>query len=265
MRSYLLGRMAPDDLPALEERFFVDSEIYEELTIVENELIDEYLRGELSPSDRESFEAHFMSAPERNEKMRFARALRKAANAESAAQAQEDSITDQGLEAVLDVAEPPPKSRPFTFLPFQTPIVSYALAALLLLGVVGVSWLVWKSLRTREPGNVLAVVLTPGLTRDEGGETKRIVVPADTGTVRLQLLLTNNQYQVYEATLLDSDGRTLTKKAGLKPQPVNPPALYFDVPAGLLPRGDYRVKLSEMSESGNTEGVGNYSLRVLGP
>lgn len=267
IRRYLLGRVPPQDLPALEERIFVDSELYEELSIVEVELIDEYLRGELAPSDRERFESHFMAAPERREKMRFARALKKFADAEGAAQAQEDSVTDKRPEAVLDLAEPPPKSRPFfSFLPFQTPIVSYALAAVILFMVVGVSWIAWKNWKKSpppDPGKVLAVTLTSGLSRSDG-ETIRVSIPADTGTLRLKLLLPSNQYQFYEASLLDSNGRTLTTKNSLKPDQVDgQPAVFLDVFTDRMPPGDYRVKVNGLTDTGNAESVASYSFRVL--
>lgn len=256
--------MPIQDLAALEERFFLDSELYEELSIVEDELIDEYLRGELAPSDRERFESHFMSAPERHEKVRFARALKKYVSAEAANQPQEFSTAAQSAEDVSENTEARRQRRPFfSFLPWQDPIVSYSLAAAVILVLVGVSWTVWKNSPTRDPGKVLAVTLTAGLSRSEG-ETKSLVIPADTGTVRLELLLTDHQYQGYEATLLDSEGRTLTTK-NLKPEPVNPPAVFFDVPANLLTRGDYRIKLNGTSANGNVESLPSYSLRTVRP
>jgi len=262
IRRYLLGRVPIQDLPALEERFFLDSELYEELSIVEDELIDEYLRGELAPSDRERFESHFLAAPERHEKVRFARALKKYV-VESAEQT-EDSVTDIP-KGVQKGAQPPPKRRPFSFLPFQTPVFSYALAAAILVAIVGVSWIAWKNWRNSppDPGKVLAVTLAPGLSRGEG-ETKSIVIPADAGTVRVELLLTDHQYQGFEATLLDSDGRTLTTK-NLKPARANPRAVVFDVPANLLTRGDYRIRLSGTSANGNVESLPGYSLRAIRP
>ena len=61
----------------VEARLFTDREFYDELSIVEDELIDQYLGGAMSDADRESFESHFVSSPERQQKVRFARALKK--------------------------------------------------------------------------------------------------------------------------------------------------------------------------------------------
>jgi len=255
--------LAPEDLPALEEELLVNSDLYEELSIVEDELVDEYLHDELSPSDRQSFESHFLLAPEHQEKLRFARALQKRVAAEKALPVQEDS---QQVEPVaVRVPQTPEKKRPlFSFLPFKRPAVSYAFAAAILLVVVGVFWTAWRnSGKPKSPGNVFAVALTPGLTRGDSEAPNRIVIPAATDTVRLQLPVTENRYQSYEATLLDAESRPLLTKNQLKAESVNgQPVVIFDVATNLIPPGDYRVKLSGKAFSGVTESVASYSLRI---
>lgn len=77
VRLYLLGQVPPDELAPLEERLLTDSPFYEELLIVEDELIDEYLNDELSQAERENFETHFLAPPERRQKVGFARTLKK--------------------------------------------------------------------------------------------------------------------------------------------------------------------------------------------
>src|ERR1700682_2490180 len=77
IRLYLLGQAPLEDSSKVEERLLTDGEFYQELLIVEEELIDRYLSGELSESERESFEPHFLLPPERQQKLRFARSLKK--------------------------------------------------------------------------------------------------------------------------------------------------------------------------------------------
>ena len=77
IRRYLLGVTQQEEQPQIEERLLTDSGFYEELLITEDDLIDEYLEGKLSPSEQRDFEEHFLSTPERQKKLRFAGALKK--------------------------------------------------------------------------------------------------------------------------------------------------------------------------------------------
>src|SRR5687767_4207781 len=82
IRVYLLGESVGEELAQFEGRLLTSDAVYEELVIIEDELIDEYLRKELSPSERESFESHFLAAPEHQEKLRFAQTFTKYVAAE---------------------------------------------------------------------------------------------------------------------------------------------------------------------------------------
>src|SRR6185437_4105078 len=89
LRQYLLGDLPPAEMAALEERLLTDTVFYDELLMVEDELIDQYLSGEQSQAERESFEAYFALAPERQQKLRFARALKKYLNRTNEAEARD--------------------------------------------------------------------------------------------------------------------------------------------------------------------------------
>ena len=69
--------MVEADLSQVEERLMSESDLYAELLIFEDELIDQYVRGQMSESDRASFEDHFLQSPEHRQKLRFARAFTK--------------------------------------------------------------------------------------------------------------------------------------------------------------------------------------------
>ena len=266
IRRYLLGQAPPEDSSKVEERLLTDGEFYQELLIVEDELIDQYLSGELSEPDRKSFEPHFLLLPERQQKLRFARSLKKYVSSVGTAQPHQSIATNESPEVATAVAEPLLKKRPFfSFLPFGNPIVSYALAMLLIVG--GASWLVSKNWRTpapREPGRVLAVVLTPGLTRGNG-EIKKIALPSGTDTVELQLQIASaDQYQSYRALLQTTEAVEKHKADNLKATTIGTSVVVpLRITAELLTRGDYYVKLSGLTPSGEYEDVGRYSFRVV--
>ena len=75
LRRYLLGEMALDEEPRVEERLLMDSDYIEQLEVVEEDLIDEYVRGNLPPPQQQNFEERFLNHPERRKKILLARAL----------------------------------------------------------------------------------------------------------------------------------------------------------------------------------------------
>jgi hypothetical protein len=271
IREYLLGRLPRDQQPVFEERLLVDSVFYEELLIVEDEIVDEYLQGAMSSADRVSFESHFIAAPEHQEKVRFSRAFKKYLSSEASAHRKELSALETTRDRSADVshaettstADSDRKSRWFGFLPVQNPTLAYALAFAVLLVVVGTGWWATRTfLTSREPGRVFAVTLTPGLTRGEGQDAVRFPVSSDVDTLRLQLLVSDDHYNAYEASLIDSDGRVLATENNLKPQTVEGRmTVVLDVDSRLVPANDYRVKLNRAGSNG-PEPVATYTFRV---
>src|ERR1044071_3387655 len=77
--QYLLGQADPEESSSFEERLVTEKDFYDELTIAEDELIDQYLDGDLTRVEREQFESHFLSSPDRRQKVRFGSALLKTA------------------------------------------------------------------------------------------------------------------------------------------------------------------------------------------
>src|SRR5689334_12572202 len=55
-RRYLLGHMAEAERAEWEDNYFADDAQYERLSIVEEELVDEYVCGKLSPDEKAQFE-----------------------------------------------------------------------------------------------------------------------------------------------------------------------------------------------------------------
>lgn len=80
MRRYLLGALPEAEQLRLEERFFADGETLEQIWAVENELIDAYVRDQLTGVERAQFERHYLAAPDHRERVAFARELLHAAD-----------------------------------------------------------------------------------------------------------------------------------------------------------------------------------------
>ena len=257
IKSYLLGQLAEEDGSQVEARLLTDREFYDELSIVEDDLIDRYLGGTLSDTDRQSFESHFVSSSERQQKVRFARALRKYVSV-TADQTEADQVEDEV------VAYAPEPARSSSIFPLRKPLLSYAAAAVILI-VAGASTFLflryWQS--STVTGRVLAIELTPAPAVRDAGEVKQLNLAPDVKTVRLQLNLPNNEYPSYAAVLRDSSFRTVLTTQNLKPQTIDGfAAVIADVNANLLAPGDYRVQLSGTRTDGGSESVATFSFVV---
>jgi hypothetical protein len=144
LRRYLLGELPPEDHLSVEERLFLDGEYLLRLQAVEDELVDDYVYDELAESERERFEAHFLSKPERHDDLRFARALRKYTSSE-------EEIEATPLASATRDARPPTVTKN-SYLPLlfkRYPVASFSLAVVALLIVSVVVWLTAVSLIRR--------------------------------------------------------------------------------------------------------------------
>ncbi|HXI23846.1 MAG TPA: hypothetical protein VNG71_08215 [Pyrinomonadaceae bacterium] len=245
-----------------------DSNFYEELLILEDETIDRYVRGAMSEADSASFQSYFLQSPEHRQKLRFARALSKyvdralgESTGEFNAEAAPAALPEQD-SAGMHPDNSSAKARGFWW-PFQTPALNYALAAVVVIAIVGIAWVALRSSRPAGPGNVFEATLVPGGITREGGAIQTISIPPGADTVRLRLILPPDQYQDYGIQLLASDGTSLRTLEGLKSAEASgQKSLQVDIPAQLLRRDTYKLKLSG-STSGSYEKIASYNFRVI--
>src|SRR5262245_54257158 len=73
---YLLGDATEQEKTVMEDALLGEPEKLEEIAAVEDELIDDYLSGELDAAERGRFEKAYLSVPDRRRRVDFARALR---------------------------------------------------------------------------------------------------------------------------------------------------------------------------------------------
>ena len=77
MRNYLLGTLDEDRRTQFEERILSEPSVYDELLVAEEELIDQYVAGDLSEFDQKQFETHFLITAERQKNLRFGKLLQR--------------------------------------------------------------------------------------------------------------------------------------------------------------------------------------------
>ena len=299
--QYLLGKLAEDVQRQVEEQLMTQDNLLEQVQVLEDELIDEYLRNSLSDKDREAFEKHFLSSPERRQKLRFAQAFRGyvAVANEGREKAQSKSSLWQTLWATLRA---------------QSPTLSYGLPVAVLGTFLGCLWMASTiqrlhtevaqvrteqgSLQQKEqqlqqqleaqrlrsveleqqlllaqpqgqklPENLsarlVALVLTPGLVRDSSGSMKRLTVSSETRLVELRLELGDYKYESYRVVLQDIEGSEILTRNKVQPERSGSSQfLVLTLGAKDLPRGDYSLKVSGASKSGEFEPLVSYTFGV---
>src|SRR5215207_2505261 len=77
VRSYLLGTLKAEARAEIEERILSDPATYEEISLLEEELIDQYVAGGLSKAEQRLFESNFLITDERQKNLRFGQLLKR--------------------------------------------------------------------------------------------------------------------------------------------------------------------------------------------
>ncbi len=124
LKSYLLGDLSLDEQQRLEQRLMIDSDAFEHLCWIEDELIEDYLEGGLTGRDKERFENFFLATSERRQKLSFAKSLKR-------------YVAENRLEKSSQGFWPKVSQA---LWPNRNPVLKWALAASLMLVVAGGSW-----------------------------------------------------------------------------------------------------------------------------
>ena len=291
MRRFLLSDLPEDRRASIEDAFIRDESVFAELLAAENDLIDAYVRDELSVDEHRKFEVAYLTSPRRRERVEFARALQQvAAEARQNFQFPRVSFWER-VRAALTAR-------------FEIPRLVMAVAGLVV--VVSGSWVLMQfrnlhselrrdsaeqaelrndadALRRKlgnsegstsnksgtevaslEPpkGSEIVFSLIPGEeSRGPGTGQKTLTIAPGVSQVRLDIELDREDYQSYLAVLTDQDGRVLTRSKPLKRASTSS-EVEWSLPAGSLRTGVYIVELKGLLPSGEAEEAGSYDLSV---
>ncbi len=267
LKSYLLGTSSEPERVAIDRRLLTNQAEFEQVLLAEDELIDAYVRQELSAVERRQFEQCFLADPERQQKLRLALALHRYANdpakiSPGKVKAAAVSATDswwavwrrpvwQGATACAVLVVALLGFRAFLNSAESTQIAHSPSPATTMTPT------------TTPSGNAyLSVELFPGQTRDIKTKLKEIQLTPGQDTVQFKLLLNLKTYPTYEVTLQpdDEEGKKLT--GTFQPQiTAEGNHLSVRVPVSLLENGDCRIKLGGVTPQG-TEKAETYAFTV---
>lgn len=264
LRDYLFGTLEPGEREWLERSLLTDDDLYQELLVVEDELVDDYVLDRLERDEAHRLREYLFRLPDGRTKLAFAKAMR--VHADRGA-----SSASRGRWTAM---------RPWLL----------TAAAALVLGMGGLFILdAWNPLRRDAAGapavgeptiaganterearpapgaSVPALLLQPGTMRG-GGERARMARSAEPSLVEIHLDLASDDYDAYRAGILDADLVERLAFGALRPD-VGPERIRIRllVATHSLPPGDYLVSLSGIDEGApatELEPVARYEFRV---
>ena len=149
LTRYLLGALTEEEAEPLDERSLVDEEFALRLDALEHDLVDAFVRGELSGDALERFEHFYLSSPKRAEKVEFAKALlRLEEKSASRVAEQSPAMAEPGIKAEQKVSG----RSPWRWLTAPRWGLQWAFAAAALLMFFATGYLFVANERLRKQG-----------------------------------------------------------------------------------------------------------------
>jgi hypothetical protein len=299
LKQYLLDELSGADCDQIEREYLADRDFFDQLLAVEDDLVDDYVAGELNPHARDRFERKMLATPRQREKLSQARLLLGSDRVQSRALLQERNHPLSKIAAWADALS-------------QRRILAFATLLLL----VSAGWLairVWqvngqleqmqadrvraveehRQLQAKlsdqqkqntellqklhpvpdtpgpveppksESGPHLATLILPLTGTRGGGEQGSFKINQETQTVQLVAHITNSDYRSFNGELQNADGKQLFTFRRLKARKTaNGNALLVSVPTKLFEGSDFVLKVSGVTDDGHLEDAGFYSFRI---
>lgn len=294
IRRYLLGGLSPLQREQIEQRVFTDPEFREQVELIEEELVDNFVDRALPDEEQAAFSAYLLANPHLRLDVGIVEELKLHAARPSPAVAEAPSESGPGLFASWLAA----------LRRFRTPL-AVTCAALIL---VSAAVLIRRDLETRRleqqlltkrsrsekigrevarlnaPGDETAASaareamasptthaeLTPGVSRDAGDKSAYPSLAPATGAayarLRLKLEPAATGFPSYIARFKSVDDGARFE-ADLPPTTEDGRlGLWVTLPIGVLPDGDYQVELSGRDAAGRLTELPDhyYSFRIVG-
>ncbi len=299
---YLLGMMTDAERSAFEGSHFTSDRAVETLEAVRDELIEEYLDGNLSPADYERFENYFLVSPHHLRKVEFTKSLR-------------EIVAETARPANLPTHEESFWQRiPATLFGTKSRAAAVAFVALVI--VCGAVFYVFRRPRAtpieppqmavtdqttstaphseaevdsdaeqqsanqnrhsaanspvrdaervleRRGAHTVAFSLHAAVRGSE--EANVLVVPAQASAVRLITARPVDGYTRYRASLSTVEGQETWRRILRKLPPSEAEAkVTITIPADLLSSEDYTLRISGIKASGAEETVSHYYFRII--
>ena len=265
IRHYLLGELDEGAREQVEQRLMTDRDYKEEVLIVEEELLEDYVSGTLDLHERDLFLKNYLTTPLQKQKLRIAQALDKRATQSVARPAAGISGSQNVIRRLVDVF----RTRKL-FLQ-----LSWAALIVVLLGATFIVFRIWRARELQaelvrlngagsyvlDPGRSVSQLSLSPLTLRDPGNLPTITINKETQVVQLRIPQPQSQPQIYQAILKDSENREVLSVPGLTTRNLDDSRpLVLQLPARIFGTGDYLLTIREQNSS---DDIADYSFRVI--
>lgn len=245
-RAYLLGELADERMTLFEESLLTNPDTLDQVEDIEHDLVEDYVDGRLSPSERRRFDQHYLASAVHRDRVAFIRALRHLPDAtpqtpQTVRMWPRAVVWAAAATILVTVAgwwlrQPTPAGAP----PVTAPHVAEAPAT---------------APPAPEPTRI-AILLAPVITRS-GSETPRLVVPDGTGLIDLHLQGDPKRLSRAAVDIRTVDDRPVWSATAPVPA-ARPDAVTVTLPADRLAADDYILTLADA----NGQPLARYFFRV---
>ena len=245
--AYLLGELPEKESERFDEECFAGEDWPEQISLVERDLIDAYLRDDLTPEQRQHFELNYLTTDVRLKRVATAAALLRHVA----------TLRTEEAPAPKHV-EPTWLNSLIAFWRGRSWVLSVGLALGVVLAVTGGLWL--YRTRTTSPRLIATLTLTPSAdnNRAEGATPGKVKLSPDADALKINLRLPEKSAAAasYRAELINNDGEAVP--LGITGQHAE--SVSLEILAARLKHGRYALKLFAVNSDGSEQRVGGVYL-----
>jgi methionine-rich copper-binding protein CopC len=240
--AYLLKELPEGDAEQFEEQCFEQESWPAQISLVEDELIEDFLRRKLTPEQHQRFEQNYLTTAARQERVGVAAALFRHV----------DKLNDQPS---VKLVEPTWIERFHAFgsshlLPLR---VGASMAAIVI--IIGALWLIRPHPFAPKP--LVALTLSAsGNNRAEGVQAAKVQLPLNVDELKISLTLPAGSAAAksYRVDMENIYG----EKNSLEIDKQDAQSVTVVIPAAQLARGQYVLKLFAVKDDGSEQRLGSY-------
>jgi methionine-rich copper-binding protein CopC len=250
--AYLLKELPEEELEQFEDECFAQESWPTEVNLVEDDLIDTYLREELTQERRGRFERNYLTTEARQERVLIAAALLRHVDKNNRADQVAVAPRSQGLTWA---------GRFSAFWRSQSWVFQTSSALGLVAIITGALWLSLSHAPSPRTYATLTLSISISNNRAEGIQVGKVKLPLSASDLRISLKLPERLPPAarYRVELEDENGVVKPlEMAGQDAQSVS-----VVIPAAQLTRGQYALKLFALKADGSEERInGSYFFAV---
>jgi hypothetical protein len=279
---YLLGDQPESERERLEQEYFANPEILQELYLAEDDLIDAYVRGVLTARQGEQFEKYYLDSAGKRQRVEFARTLWATQRDQERPESNMRHssvwsflVSKPALAAALSLvlmflalmelqnwrlrSEVSQGQSAQAHLQDQIQELRQVSAALQAELVRRTDWPL-----TAE-GATVSMLLLPALERGGGSKSHLLSIPSHVASVVLALDIDQAPGGPYRAVLETAEGVAVRSFENLKSYPLKngDQAVFLIFPDDSLGRGDFVIRVFSRPDQKRVVELHPYSLRVV--